>query len=180
MVGRALRSVYQYPAYWFLSGVVAFATTPLVLLWQNLALLQVIWTNSAATLASKLAFTNALLLGTTHSLGWLPVGLVVLSSVLLSVTLSLGVYVWRHHRGQLGRRTSAATVGGSIAAVLGVGCVACGPLLLGSAFAVLGASGVLLLLPLHGAEFGLIAVGLFSYALYALAKVISAPATCAL
>lgn len=180
MIITAVHTVYKRILYVVLSVAVALPTALFALLWPNAALLQVVWSSTATNLTFKIQFTTSLLEGSASSVGWLSVIVVVLTSFLLGVIVSMSVYVWRHKRTSGGRRVLASTSSGTMAAVLGIGCVACGPLLLGGLLATLGAGGLLMMLPLHGAEFGFLALGLLSYALYALARIITAPPVCAI
>jgi hypothetical protein len=110
-------------------------------------------------------------------MGWFAVGTIIATDLLLGMVMAMVWYAWRHQRAH-SWRTTAATTSGTIAALLGLGCIACGPLLLGSILAVFGASGIIALLPLHGAELSLFAIALLCYALYAISRVITAPLVC--
>lgn len=179
MLIEALKTVYARVAYTVLSLCFAVLFTSLVLLWPNFTLLHSLSSNEGVFFGDILNMAGKILVGAPESIGSLIVVLVVLNAMLLSIVLAMAIYVVRHKRPLVkARQLFTTSGGGTLAALFGAGCVACGPLLFGGFFAAIGAGGLLLLLPLHGAEFGLLAAGLLGYAVYSLAKVITAPLVC--
>ncbi|MEK7094025.1 MAG: hypothetical protein AAB903_01645, partial [Patescibacteria group bacterium] len=67
---------------------------------------------------------------------------------------------------------------GIASGALGMGCAACGSFLLTSGLSLVGASGILVFLPLAGAEFGILGVILISISIYLTAEQIQNPAIC--
>lgn len=180
MVGTALRIVFQNPWYVFVASLIGVAVASTTLLWHNFPLLMRVWTDDATSGWYTVTLGWNLLRGAVTSVGWVTVLLVCVLSVLLGMVFSMTVYAWREKRirgswGQL----SAATGGGVFAALLGIGCAVCGPLLLASIVTLVGATGFLLILPLHGLEFGFVAIFLLLYALYTVSKVVVSTNTCA-
>lgn len=175
----ALGKVFNGAVYWFLSIAVALVAVVVTLLWDNLSLLRYSW--SVGSVESLFQLWWGLLSGTPHSMGWLAVILVLITGALLGLITSMILYAWRKKRTQGSwKRLLASTGGGAFAAVLGIGCIACGPLLIGSLLAAVGATGLLLLLPFHGAELGILAILLLLYSLHTVCRIITAPATCAI
>ena len=175
MIFAALKKVFREPAYLLVALTAFLLTTTTTLLWDHWALLAEF--TSLAGPQSGLLVLFTILFGAPTSMGWFAVSIIILTDVLLSLVLTMVWYVWRHQRIH-SWRTTAATSSGTIAALLGLGCVACGPLLLASLLAMFGAAGILTVLPLHGAELSLFALAMLLYALFAISKVITAPATC--
>lgn len=175
MVLVALKTVFREPTYLLVALCVFLLTTTTTLLWDHWALLTE-FTNMAGP-QSGLLLLFTILFGAPTSMGWFAVSIIILTDVLLSLVLTMVWYVWRHQRIHSWRIT-AATSSGTIAALLGLGCVACGPLLLASILAIFGAAGILTVLPFHGAELSLVALAMLLYALFAISKVITAPAVC--
>ena len=179
MFVKALRIVFKRPLYIFVSILVALSIAGITLLWTNLPLLLNMLSNDATSFGFVLTLAGKLLWGAPHSMGSLAVTMIIVNATLLGIIVSMLWYAWRkkYTKGSW-RKLFGATGTGTLAALLGVGCIACGPLLVGSILAMFGAGGLLLLLPFHGAELGLLAVVLLGYALYTLAKLITAPAVC--
>ena len=169
-------SNYQYLlACLLFSLFIAFTT----LLWANLALLSTVWQSEITTFYFKLSLTWQLLLGAPASMGLIAVIVIIVTSIMIGIVGCMSWYAWRSKQAGRELRTSFTSSGvGLLAALLGIGCIACGPLLVTSLLALVGGAGLLFVLPLHGAEFGYLALLLLSYAIYTLSKVIMAPAIC--
>jgi hypothetical protein len=76
------------------------------------------------------------------------------------------------------RRSAGASLIATIFGVIGVGCAACGSVLLSSILGSAAAIGVLSFLPLHGLEFGIIGTVVMSAALWYTARKVSMPDAC--
>ena len=80
----------------------------------------------------------------------------------------------RHHW-----HTTAHGLGGTAAAILGIGCATCGTAILFGMLGMVGGTGLIAWLPLHGEEFGIFGVLVLGYsAWYTLGKLAS-PNVCA-
>ncbi len=69
-------------------------------------------------------------------------------------------------------------VTGLIATILGIGCAACGSAVLYSVLSIVGASGLILVLPLHGSEIALIGLLLLGYSNWRLLGKLNNPYIC--
>lgn len=67
---------------------------------------------------------------------------------------------------------------GITSGIIGVGCAACGSFLLTSILSFIGAGSLLVLLPLHGSEFGILGMLLLIFAVFRTAKQIENPLVC--
>ncbi len=76
------------------------------------------------------------------------------------------------------KRVHTGSYLGLIVGFFGVGCVACGSVILLAILATIGAGGLLLVLPFQGAEVGMIALGILLWSNYFLVKKISDPLVC--
>lgn len=174
----ALTKIFQRPAYVLLvllvgGGTFAFAT------WlPNLSLIVEIMGHPDATLAQKIELPLSLLGSITTNFSTLSATYTILISILFGVYITLLVYFLRN-RITLVRESGVATgTLGIVSGLLGVGCAACGSLILTSVLSLVGASGVLAFLPLRGAEFGILGVLLLSWSTYVIAKHIVDPLVC--
>jgi len=70
------------------------------------------------------------------------------------------------------------TVTGLIATVLGIGCAACGSAILFALLSIFGAGGLIVLLPLHGNEFGVIGLIVLTYSNWILLGKLNNPYIC--
>lgn len=136
----------------------------------NLRLLSIVST-SAAPLADKIALPLALLSSIATNFTLLSALYTIAIAILAGINVALIVELIR--RRQMFAGGAAAGASGIVAGALGIGCAACGSLIL-VAFAgtVLGAS-ALAYLPLGGSEFGILGVLLLGYSTYLLSKQIN-------
>jgi hypothetical protein len=91
----------------------------------------------------------------------------------------LWYYVARAKRLSKADRSLTFTgVGGFVSGIFGIGCAACGTILLTAVAQLFGAAWLITYLPLHGAEFGVLGVALLVLTTYSLAKRIDDPMLC--
>ncbi|MDH5537655.1 MAG: hypothetical protein OEZ08_19055 [Betaproteobacteria bacterium] len=166
--------VFAHPSYIALAGVLAILVF-LVAVWlPNLGLIGDVFAGSNAPLATKLGFALSLLGGIGTNFTLLSAGYTIAIAVLFGITTAMIVYLLKQ------RRVAAAgqniAIGSS--GVLGIGCAACGSLILGAGLPFLGATGALAVLPLNGAEFGILSVALLLVSLLLISKTIAEPIAC--
>jgi len=117
------------------------------------------------------------LLGTNFSL--FSAVTTVATAVLFGINIALLIfYVRRRQSVNKNKTGNSASVAGVVAGVFGVGCAACGSVLIASFLALFGAGGLLLILPLHGAEFGILSVCLLLFSVHEVTKRINDPLIC--
>lgn len=162
---------------------VAVLVTVIVLsaaiLYPNISIIWQVSTAADVSLLSKLHFIWSLygLLFSNFTL--IAAFNTVIISVLLGINIALLVYYIR--RRQAGsRNTSGNAFGltGAVAGVFGLGCAACGSVILTAFLTWFGLGGLLLLLPFHGAEFGILAIVLLGASISRLLKKIQDPLVC--
>jgi hypothetical protein len=104
----------------------------------------------------------------------------VVISLLFGLNVALLIFYVRMMRGNGGiiRTVSSLSLSGLVSGFFGIGCSVCGSVILTSLLSLIGASGLLLFLPLHGEEFSFIAVGLLGYALFVLLRRIETGKVC--
>jgi hypothetical protein len=102
--------------------------------------------------------------------------IIVLTSVLFGANIAMTAHYVRDRVAL--RRSAGASFVATVFGVLGVGCAACGSVLLSSILGSAAAIGVLSFLPLHGLEFGIIGTVVMSAALWYTARKVSMPDAC--
>lgn len=135
--------------------------------------------NSSASLSSKVVFLFSLY--GTISTNFSPVSAVatILIAFLVGLNLSLLVYYIRARRVS-GKNKVGHSLGilGFISGLFGIGCAACGSVIITGLFSSFGGFAFLALLPLHGAEFSVFGLALLLYSIVELTKRISDPLVC--
>jgi hypothetical protein len=177
---RSLKKVFREPRYTVLALGVAFTQLSVVLWWQNWSLVQTVVTLSEPSLLMKLSFLVSLYAGLGTNFTLLSAAVLLGTVLLFGMQIALLTYfIRRSVRGQ--RKLSALHgfgVSGLIASTLGIGCAACGSLMLTSLIATAGGAVLVTALPLHGLEFGIVGLMLLGYATILLARKIDAPNVC--
>jgi len=176
---KTLYIVYQNHNYLLLTLSIVFLVVSGVAWYQN-------WHTATLVLAGPLAVVEKI-----QFVGWLYIALGTMFSVtslivlftiaiLFAVHTSLLVHYIRKVRGgsQGTKRLHATSVTGMVAGLFGIGCAACGSIIISAFFASFGASGLLLILPWHGQEFGVLGVGLLLVSNVFLLRKIADPLVC--
>ncbi len=166
---------YQYLILVLGIGLVVFGVAILL---PSFSLLHIVFADSTVSLADKLGLLWSLLgsLGTNFTT--LSAVTTVMTSLLIGVNVTLIVYLYRRQKTRLSAGGVAVSSLGAFLGMFGVGCAACGSLLLMAFLSSFGGIGLLALLPLHGQEIGILGVLALSYATYFLLQNITKPITC--
>jgi hypothetical protein len=102
-------------------------------------------------------------------------------SVLFGVNIALFTYYIRRRQSlQSSTGVQVAGIAGLVSSLFGIGCAACGSVIVTGLLGLFGASSLLLLLPFHGAEFGLLGLGLFVISIHYLSLRVDDPLVCPL
>lgn len=179
MSGAAVVRVLRNPRY----AILAFAVSLFVFLFAtwlpNLALIQSVLGTPGVTPVSKLAFLASLAGSIATNFTLFSAAVTVAIALLFGIHIALFVYLVRR-RVQSVRLGSSAAGGlmGLMSGIFGIGCAACGSVVLTGMLTAAGASGALALMPFKGEEFGIIGITLLLVAISMTAKRITDPQTC--
>lgn len=183
MAFNVFRKVFTKIPYILLAALIAFVALSVAILVQNTAIIIRVFQSSELVLSAKFAF-----LGSMY--GLLFTNFTVFSALYtVSIALLFGInsalltyYIRRRQSQTIRSNTSGHTAGilGTVSGVFGVGCAACGSVIISGLLSLVGAGWLLALLPLRGAEFGLLGMILLSYSVYQLCKRINDPLVCAM
>ena len=178
MLAKAFTTVFRNKRYTLFSIVVALIVFVFATWLPNMRLLFSIITDSTIPLSDKTTFPLRLLLSITTNFTLLSASYTILTAILFGIDVAMLTFFLKRKVNEV--RQNGLTTGflGVVSGILGIGCAACGSFLLTSVLSFFGASGLLLLLPLQGQEFGILGVVLLSVSLYLTAKQIQNPALC--
>jgi len=179
---KAFKRVFKEPWYLFLAVITSSIVFLFSVYFSNLGLIRKVVFSMHASFAEKLDLLTELLLGIYAANRPLAVFTIIGVSVLFGINLSMLVYMLKRNR-QMGAvrqkgRGALSAIGGLFGGILGLGCAACGSLILTPILAFFGAVGILALLPLGGSEFGLVAMLLLGISIFLLSKKINDPLIC--
>jgi hypothetical protein len=102
-------------------------------------------------------------------------------AVLFGMNAAMVAYYVRQRqraRSRTGGMGAAAALGGLASGLVGIGCAACGTLVLGPVLSFVGAAGLVALLPFEGQEFSVLGAGMLSFSIFLVAKKIVEPLVC--
>ena len=172
----AFAQVFTYPSYIALASVLAILAFLLAVWFPNLGLIGGVFVSNAP-LAAKLNVALSLLGGIGTNFSLFSAGYTIAIAVLFGITTAMIVYLLKQRQVAAAKQTIAIGSGGVASGVLGIGCAACGSLIL-AVLPSLGAAGALAALPLNGEEFGLLSVALLFISLLLISKNIAEPIAC--
>lgn len=157
------------------SKLIAISVSVLVFVFAvwlpNLRLLFSVWIDTSVSLGDKIMLPASLLLSITTNFTSLSALYTIAIAILAGINAALIVELIRARQIFAGSATISAS--GIVAGALGIGCAACGSLILTALAGTVLGTGALTLLPLGGGEFGIIGVLLLGYSTYLLAKQIT-------
>ena len=178
MIFQALQKVFRKPLYTLLALIVSAVVFAFTVWFPNISLIVEVMGHPGISFSQKLDLPISLLGSIATNFTLLSASYTVAIALLFGVNLAMTIYFLRRKISEV--RQSGVVTGfiGLTSGVLGVGCAACGSLLLTSGLSLVGASGILAFLPLAGGEFGILGVILLLASIYLIAKQIQNPAIC--
>lgn len=174
-----LQSILQQPRYGITFVLIAWVIFTTAVWLPNLSLLRDVLFSGQLSWYESITFTVAAYgaIGTNFTI--LAASYTVLVALLVALQVVLTWHYIRIVRSP-GRtvRTNSLGFGGMIAGFFGVGCAACGSLILTSVLSFFGVVSIIGFLPLAGQEFGVLAVVLLGYVCWQLLKKLEHPYVC--
>ena len=176
----ALREVLVRPSYAALAASVGVVAFVLAIWLPNIALLGAVFSDAQVPLEAKLGIAISLVAGIATNFSLFSASYTVAIALLLGIDMALVVYLLRQKRAAAAGKNFVLGSGGVASGLIGIGCAACGSLLLGGLVPSLGLAGALATLPLQGEEFGILSVTLLFVSLLFVSKNIAEPSACAI
>lgn len=181
MAPAVFRRVFRHNRYVALAVGVAFLVLSATLLLPYTTLLMQVFDSNALPFGEKVAFLIGLYGSLVTKFTLLSATYVLLVAVLFGLNLALLVFYIQKRRVVAGiKNVQLTSLGGIVSSVLGIGCVACGSVVLTAVLGTAGAGGLLAALPLHGIEFGIVGTILLATSTVYLIRKIHDPLVCPL
>lgn len=179
MYKSVLKKVFTQGRYVALTTVLVFGVISFTVLLPNHYVIGQVLTSDSVGWVDKFYFvvsiygsiaTNFTILSAVH---------VFLLAILFGLNVSLLVYYIRKvKRVASTAKIHVANAGGLVSAALGIGCAACGSIILTTVLGMIGAGSLIAFLPFHGVEFGLLGILLLLWSTHYLIKHINNPLVC--
>ena len=178
MVLLALQRVFRHGRYALAAALVAYAVVSAAVFLSNLSLITQVLAAEVSVL-TKLSFVLSLYGSLGSNFSVFSAVLVMVTAALFGVNIALLTFYIRRRQEAAGAATAhVASIGGIVSAALGIGCAACGSVVLTALLGLLGAGGLILALPFHGVEFGVLGLILLLVSIIYLARRINDPVVC--
>ncbi len=160
------------------SGV-AFVVLSAALLLPNYDSIVQVTTSDSVNLGVKLSFLASLYGSLITNFTLISAGYLLTTAILFGINISLLIYYIRRQQVKSDNIAAHLTsLGGIVSATFGIGCAACGSIILTALLTTFGAGGLILWLPFHGVEFSVLGIILLCFSVYYLSKKISNPLVC--
>ena len=180
-VYTVLSQVFTEGSYVLLATVVGISVLIFATWLPNLGLVWQVLTSESVPLPNKIEILTALVRSINTNFTFFSMVIVIAMAMLFGTNVALIVYYFRL-RQTLVRQASggiaAASLGGLASGFLGVGCAACGTLILSPTLTFLGAGTLVMSLPFGGEEFGLAGLAMLVLSLILGAKKIGQLTAC--
>lgn len=178
MVFQALQKVFSKPAYVFSALIISVIVFIFAVWFPNFSLIVGIMGHPELSFSQKLDLPISLLGSIATNFTLLSASYTIAIALLFGINLVMMIYFLKRKINTVKQSGMATGFMGIVSGVLGMGCAACGSLLLTSGLSFIGASSILAYLPLDGGEFGILGVVLLSISIYLTAKQIQNPVIC--
>lgn len=175
--GQALKTISQRKLYWIVAICSALAIVVLAIVVSNLGAFTFTWTAPFFDLGDRIKATPPLFALFFTTMHWESQLLTYLVAALSGLNVALMVYYFKERFSF--QRAAGVGLFGLLTGVFGVGCSACGSVLLSTVFGAGATAGLLGFLPFQGLEISMLSIVLLLASTYYLAKKIQEPMVCA-
>ena len=178
IMNDGLAAVFRRPANVLVALGTSFFALFVALWLSNWELLKFIFFNGTFSLGSKIMILITSLGGIVTN--FKAPSRVVTLSVIILLGINMAMFLHYMKIRIKADKASGAGLAGTLLGMLGVGCAACGSVVLSSIFGTVFTAGVVGILPLDGLEFGLMGIVFLTLSIYLTSKKIVDPEVCKL
>lgn len=179
MLLNVLKRVFHYSRYRLVAAGTAFGVLCIGVSLSNFTILYQVLSSGSIGLGTKLSFIVGLFGSLATNFTIFSAIYLFCVAVLFGINVALLVfYIRRRQEVTRNSKLHVVSLGGIVSSILGIGCVACGSVVLTSVFAMFGAGGLVVLLPLHGLEFSFLGIIMLVISIVYLAKRVDDPMVC--
>ena len=179
MLISSFKTVFQNLRYVLIALSIALVVFVVAVWLPNFALIMQIVTSSGIAFLDKLAVLISLIGSIQTNFTILSALYTIAIAILFGINVALLAYYIQKRKITEANGGAAAGVGGLMSGMFGIGCASCGTIVLAPILTMLGAGGLVALLPFNGQEFGILGVIILGFSVYVAAKKINQPITCA-
>ena len=170
---QKLKSIYKNAWSWVITLLVFLVFLSLIVVFQNLELVQVVLNSGTLSVTQKIKTLLSLYGSLESNASTLSLASTLVLGALFAIHTAVFIKVIKERK----RLTGATGILGMLTGLFGVGCAACGSLLITGVFAT-GAGVLLTSLPFGGVEFSILGIILLAISLRKLLKQYQEPIVC--
>ena len=174
----AFKEVFSNFYYVSISLIIAIVIFTIAVIFPNIGFVKAVIIMDGISLYDKALLVFSLYGAIQTNFSLFSATYTILISIMFGVNISLLVFIIKKRAGVRFGKNTSTNYFGLIAGALGIGCSACGSLLLTSLLPFLGLGSFLAILPFGGEEFGIISVVILIYTTVSLSKQINKPQVC--
>ena len=174
----SFKQVFANARYGIGAFVIALSILSAILLWPNSGIIQQTLSSTELMMGKKLLFVLGLYKTLLTNYTIISATYLVLVAVLFGINISLLVFYLKKKQSFGKGHFHVTSVSGLVSGILGIGCAACGSVILTSVLGVTAAGSFFSFFPFHGAEFAAVGVLLLLLSIYYLLKEISKSNVC--
>lgn len=172
---KTLKQIYKNPKAVTLHALVFLLCLFLASYSQNRGQVHATLGYNMSYMEKTVLIKKILLFFYTDNVSGISLFLYISAALLFSYVIVLVIYYFKKRRTLTGIKSLSLS---GLLAVFGVGCAACGGILLTSILNIVGAASLLAFLPYGGSEFLVLAIALLVYSVVSISKKINAPLVC--
>lgn len=169
----AFKKVFSNIVYLISIFIIAVFIFSFLVLLPNLELIFRVGVSSSASFFDLLSIVTGLIMSVPTSFSVLSIFYVVTISFLFSINILMVIYYINMFKKMPHMKETVSSIGGMAGGVLGVGCVACGSILLSPILSLIGVSSIVAFLPFSGSEFGVLGIIALLFSILIITKKIS-------
>lgn len=179
MLLSVLGRVFSQVRYMQVAILIAAMALSVAILLPNISVILQVFQSSSIGLGTKLQFLGSMYGVFFTNFTFFTAFYTLTIAFLFGVNSALLAYYIRR-RQKVVSNTSGHTAGflGVVSGIFGIGCAACGSVIISSFLVLFGVGGLLAILPFHGAEFGALGIIFLLISIYQLSKRINDPLVC--
>lgn len=179
MIIDVLKQVFNTKRYVVLAVGVTFIVFTLAVWLPNFKIIIQVITSPTASFFDKWNILSGLFGSISTNFTFISASYTIIIAIFFGINVAMVLYYMRRNKEVFTKGgVASAGFGGIISGFFGIGCAACGTLVLGPLLALVGAGGLIALLPFGGQEFGFLGVVLLGFSIFLIAKKLNAPAVC--
>lgn len=177
MIFSAFKKVFGRKRYLVIAVLVSFVVFTLSTWLPNLGLVWYVITSDTVSFTDKITILAGLLASIQTNFSIFSSGYTIAISLLFGINTAMVAYYIRQ-RGKLVKEGVTSSAVGFLSGLFGIGCAACSALVIGPLLSLIGAGGLVAILPLAGQEFGILGVGILGLSIFLTSKKIESPLLC--